>query len=157
MHKYFARIYKYLTRDFSLFLRRDAFFSIKTKNTMELGAFYNQTSDLSCFSPNSKYIATVLQNKLIIREISTLKVLSTVSKQNLKIQEISWSPNSEYVMTACYKNGCVSIFSVDYKNWIFHIEDGIIGLANVKWSWDGKYILCFSDFEVFVQLHILLL
>ncbi|CAJ0748123.1 2550_t:CDS:2 [Entrophospora sp. SA101] len=116
---------------------------------MELSTFYNQTLNLSCFSPNSKYIATVLQSKLIIREVPTLKILSTISKPNFKIQEISWSPNSEYVMTACYKTGSISIFSVNYKDWIFHIEDCIIGLANVKWSWDGKYILCFSDFELF--------
>nr|CAG8437462.1 5836_t:CDS:10 [Entrophospora candida] len=119
---------------------------------MELSTFYNQTLNLSCFSPNSKYIATVLQSKLIIREVPTLKILSTISKPNFKIQEISWSPNSEYVMTACYKTGSISIFSVNYKDWIFHIEDCIIGLANVKWSWDGKYILCFSDFEYCITI-----
>ncbi|CAG8725465.1 11881_t:CDS:2, partial [Racocetra fulgida] len=107
---------------------------------------HNQSLNLCRFSPDLKYIATAIENIIVIRNAETLQV-SREFKHSTLIQCIEWSPNSSLILAANLKKGDIVVHDINDPTWKKTIKEGPAGLLNVKWNLDGKSIMCFSDFE----------
>src|SRR4051794_9472717 len=123
---------------------------------MDFTDLFKQSLYLCRFSPSAKYLATASQRYLVIREATTLQIVLMITWSDT-IQNVLWSPDSEIILIASYKTGKVTIYQVNDKKWIADIEEGTSGLTNVKWSSDGRTLLCFSDFQVLRQRMLLYL
>src|SRR2546421_1352961 len=120
---------------------------------MDFTDLFKQSSYLCRFSPNAKYLATASKRYLVIREATSLQIVLMITWSDI-IQNVLWSPDSELILVASYKTGKVTIYQVNDKKWSADIEEGTSGLTNVKWSSDGRTLLCFSDFQVEISLDL---
>lgn len=112
---------------------------------------YKQSSNLCRFSPDLKYVATAVDNIIVIRNAETLQV-SREFKHSTSIQCIEWSPNSSLILAANLIKGDIMIRGIYDPTWKKLIKEGPAGLLNVKWNLDGKSIMCFSDFELRITI-----
>jgi hypothetical protein len=108
---------------------------------------YKQSGSLCYFSPNGEYIATAVQQRLVIRETNSLQIVQLYNCQDV-IQDICWSNDSDLILVASYKMATFQIWSLTDESWAAQIDEGIVGCVKVQWAPDGRHILSFSNFEV---------
>ena len=77
---------------------------------MEFSEAYKFTGPRPEFSPDGRYIASVVDYRLVIRDAETLQVLHLFSNVD-KVERIAWSPDSAYVMCALFSRATVQIWS----------------------------------------------
>ncbi|RIA83376.1 WD40-repeat-containing domain protein [Glomus cerebriforme] len=118
---------------------------------MDFTDLFKQSLYLCRFSPNAKYLAAASKCYLFIREATSLQIVLKITWSDI-IQNVIWSPDSELILVASYKTGKVTIYHVTDKKWCADIEEGTSGLTNVKWSSDGRTLLCFSDFQLRITI-----
>lgn len=138
--------------------------------TMDFTEIYKQTSSLVEFSAGAHFIATAVQDRLIIRRADSFQITRTwlidaspsatsVLMSSTKgkasstgseklISHIGWSCDSEYLLAACAKSGTVQIFKLADEEWTAHIDSGAEGLVKAEWAPDGRNVLCFSEWGV---------
>ncbi|RUS13124.1 WD repeat domain 8, partial [Endogone sp. FLAS-F59071] len=102
---------------------------------------------LCLFSPDGAHIATAVQLRLVVRDAQTLQVEALYDCAD-SIQQIAWSADSLYLLSASFKKACVEIWSVHDHEWSAKVEEGIAGLVGVRWAPDARTVLCFSEFQV---------
>nr|XP_019007567.1 uncharacterized protein I206_07581 [Kwoniella pini CBS 10737]OCF46348.1 hypothetical protein I206_07581 [Kwoniella pini CBS 10737] len=125
-------------------------------------------ASLVSYSPGTTFLATVYQNRVIIRSTSTLQIVRTWScnqpssiastsrdiQEQVKIDSVEWSEDGLYILA----------FSSSIKTaWVFALAtngdgdsgeiakiggEGVEGLIKVEWGRSGKTILAWSDFNL---------
>ncbi|BBN06852.1 WD repeat-containing protein WRAP73 [Marchantia polymorpha subsp. ruderalis] len=97
------------------------------------------------FSPDSRFIAVAVDYRLVIRDVTSLKVVQLYSCLD-KISHVEWAPDSEYVLCALYKKSIVQAWSVTQPEWTCKIDEGAAGMTHARWSPDSRHILTTSEF-----------
>lgn len=75
---------------------------------MDFSEAYKSTGPAPVFSPDGKFLATVVDYRLVIRETLTLKHVQLYSCLD-KIHKIEWSPLSTYVLCALHDRAVVQV------------------------------------------------
>eukprot|EP01112_Ceratiomyxa_fruticulosa_P007573 TRINITY_DN1970_c0_g1_i3.p1 TRINITY_DN1970_c0_g1~~TRINITY_DN1970_c0_g1_i3.p1 ORF type:complete len:452 (-),score=74.72 TRINITY_DN1970_c0_g1_i3:49-1404(-) len=115
---------------------------------MDFSELYNHTAPNLCkFSPSGKYIATTVKYRLVIRDVETLQIVQLYSCLDI-IQELEWSPDSQYVLCVMYKRATIQVWCVDQPKWTCKIDEGPAGLSFARWSSDGRNILSTAEFQI---------
>ncbi|KAF7320307.1 ATP-dependent metallopeptidase [Mycena kentingensis (nom. inval.)] len=135
---------------------------------MDFTELYKQ--NLVDFSPDSRFILSAFQHRLVLRNTSTFSIYQTwqidaspsptralVSSTKEKdgattVSHIGWSRDSEYILAAVAKQGVVHVYKVQDVGWSARIESGTEGLVKAEWAPDGRTILCFSQWGLRVTI-----
>lgn len=114
---------------------------------MNFSDLFKQTCLLCEFSSNGKFLANVVQFRLIIRDINTLEVVNIFTCLDT-INFIEWAPDSEFILCSLNKRNLVQVFSLENPDWKCKIDEGSAGLIRVNWSPDSRHILTTSEFSL---------
>ncbi|KAJ3258145.1 WD repeat-containing protein wrap73 [Boothiomyces macroporosus] len=109
---------------------------------------FKQTDRLCRFSPNGEYIATAVQQRLVVREAHSLQILSLFNCNDL-IQEVQWAKDSDLLLVGSYKQAKFQIWSLHDEKWTANVEEGIVGCVKLIWAPDARHVLSFSDYQVY--------
>lgn len=111
---------------------------------MDFTELFKHSSFQTHPSPCSRYLATLYQARLIIRDSESLQpVLTQVC--DAPLTDLEWSPEGEFVL-ACSKE-TVFVYSLEDLKWKATIEEGYGGIRCVKWAPNG-YIYSYMENEV---------
>ncbi|KAF6038343.1 WRAP73 [Bugula neritina] len=69
------------------------------------------------------YLANAVQYKLIVRDYSTLQIVNLFTNLDA-IQNIEWSPDSQFVMCVMKKRGLIQVWSLAEPDWTCKIDEG---------------------------------
>ena len=76
--------------------------------SMNFSEAFQQTKYLVRFSPNGRYLASCTQHRLVIRDVQTLQIMNLHTCLD-PVQQVVWSPDSQFVMCGMYKRGIVQV------------------------------------------------
>ncbi|CAH0394844.1 unnamed protein product [Bemisia tabaci] len=102
------------------------------------------------FSLCNRYFAYSGSDTLFVEDISTGK--SRQYKCHHTIEDIAWSPDSEFICCGQYKNGTVQIFSLCAPLWRFNLESGQDSIADGIWSPDSRHFLTTAQFMEYITI-----
>jgi hypothetical protein len=108
---------------------------------------YKQSSSLCRFSPNGEFVATAVQQRLVIRQTQTLQILQLYTCLDT-IQYIEWCMDSDLILVASYKLKTFQVWKLSDEKWGAEVDEGLAGLVRLLWAPDGRHVLSFSDFNV---------
>ncbi|XP_069120373.1 WD repeat-containing protein WRAP73-like [Argopecten irradians] len=114
---------------------------------MNFSELFRQTNQLCKFSPDGKYLASVTEFRLIVRDVETFQIQNLFSCLDT-IQVIEWSSDSQFILCGLYKRGIVQVWSLEQPEWNCKVDEGSAGLNDVRWSPDGRHILTTADFNL---------
>ncbi|CAL1605847.1 unnamed protein product [Knipowitschia caucasica] len=114
---------------------------------MNFSELFKQSNHLCKVSPDGKYLATCVQYRLVVRDMSTLQILQLYTCLD-QISHMEWSSDSQFVLCAIYKRGLVQVWSLEQPEWHCKIDEGSIGLTSSRWSPDGRHILNTTEFNL---------
>jgi WD40 repeat protein len=100
---------------------------------MDFTELYKSSNHLVQFSPNSQYLATAVEHRVVIRDADTLQILHLYNCSDA-VEQLIWSPDAEFILCASYKKAAIQIWSVKDPEWTASIDEGISGLTAVIWS-----------------------
>uniref|UniRef100_A0A8D3AZK4 WD repeat containing, antisense to TP73 n=1 Tax=Scophthalmus maximus TaxID=52904 RepID=A0A8D3AZK4_SCOMX len=118
---------------------------------MNFSEVFKQSNQLCKVSPDGKYLATCVQYRLVVRDVSTLQILQLYTCLD-QISHMDWSSDSLFVLCAMYKRGLVQVWSLEQPDWHCKIDEGSIGLVSSRWSPDGRHILNTTEFHLRVTV-----
>jgi len=87
------------------------------------------------------------QNRVVVRDSESLDVLRTYSCLDV-VSELSWSPDSEYLLASQLKRKIVQVFSVADPSWTCKIDEALAGLTHACWAPDSRHILTRSEYNL---------
>ncbi|XP_022100629.1 WD repeat-containing protein WRAP73-like isoform X1 [Acanthaster planci] len=108
---------------------------------------FKQSSHLCKFSPNGKYLANILQYRLIVRDVQSLQILQLYTCLDT-VQHMEWSSDSAFILCGMFKRGIIQVWSLEQPEWTCKIDEGSAGLIAVRWSPDGRHILTTAEFHL---------
>ncbi|RNA02747.1 WD repeat-containing WRAP73-like [Brachionus plicatilis] len=114
---------------------------------MNFSDLFKQSNQICEFSPNGKYLANVVQFRLIIRDLNSLEIINMYTCLDT-INYIEWSRDSDFVLCCLNKRNIIQVFSLENPEWKCKIDEGSAGLAQANWSPDSRHILTTSDFHL---------
>lgn len=114
---------------------------------MNFSELFRQSSQTCKFSPDGKYLASVVEFRLVIRDVDTLQIQNLYTCLDT-IQQIEWSSDSQFILCGLFKRGIVQVWSIEQPEWTCKIDEGSAGLCAVRWSPDGRHILTTADFNL---------
>ncbi|XP_015233283.1 PREDICTED: WD repeat-containing protein WRAP73 [Cyprinodon variegatus] len=114
---------------------------------MNFSEVFKQSNQLCKVSPDGKYLATCVQYRLVVRDISTLQILQLYTCLD-QVSHMEWSSDSLFILCAMYKRGLVQVWSLEQPDWHCKIDEGSIGLVSSRWSPDGRHILNTTEFHL---------
>ncbi|XP_030278015.1 WD repeat-containing protein WRAP73 [Sparus aurata] len=114
---------------------------------MNFSEVFKQSNQLCKVSPDGKYLATCVQYRLVVRDMSTLQILQLYTCLD-QISHMDWSSDSLFILCAMYKRGLVQVWSLEQPDWHCKIDEGSIGLLSSRWSPDGRHILNTTEFHL---------
>ena len=120
-----------------------------------------QSSGLVYFSPASiasgspKYIAVAAGNRILVRDIESLRVVQIFSCID-KVERMEWSPDGQYIYAAFIQRGSVQVFAVADAKWSCRMNEGTAGLLSCRWSPDSRHLVLESDFGIQISIWSLL-
>ncbi|XP_057682364.1 WD repeat-containing protein WRAP73 isoform X2 [Corythoichthys intestinalis] len=114
---------------------------------MNFSEVFKQSNQLCKVSPDGKHLATCVQYKLVVRDVSTLQILHLYTCLD-QISQMEWSSDSQFILCAMYKRGLVQVWSLEQPDWHCKIDEGSIGLVASRWSPDGRHILNTTEFHL---------
>ncbi|KAJ1647425.1 WD repeat-containing protein wrap73 [Coemansia erecta] len=120
---------------------------------MEFTDLYKQSnSQLVSFSPDGKLIAVAVEHRLIVRDAETPKRIHRVYSCSYEsapyIQEILWSPDSQFLLTASYAADRVDVWSLEDESWRCSIHDEVSRVEKALWTPDSRHVLTFSELDL---------
>ncbi|KAM3872419.1 WD repeat-containing protein WRAP73 [Diretmus argenteus] len=118
---------------------------------MNFSEVFKQSNQLCKVSPDGKYLATCVQYRLVVRDVSTLQILHLYTCLD-QIVHMDWSSDSLFILCAMYKRGLVQVWSLEQPDWHCKIDEGSIGLVSSRWSPDGRHILNTTEFHLRVTV-----
>ncbi|XP_003444836.1 WD repeat-containing protein WRAP73 [Oreochromis niloticus] len=114
---------------------------------MNFSEVFKQSNQLCKVSPDGKYLATCVQYRLVVRDVSTLQIMHLYTCLD-QISHMEWSSDSLFILCAMYKRGLVQVWSLEQPDWHCKIDEGSIGLVSSRWSPDGRHILNTTEFHL---------
>lgn len=114
---------------------------------MDFSDVFKQSNQLVRISPDQKYMATCVQYRLVVRDVSTLQILQLYTCLD-QISYMEWSSDSLFILCAMYKRGMVQVWSLEQPDWHCKIDEGSVGLVSSCWSPDGRHILNTTEFHL---------
>ena len=114
---------------------------------MDFSESYKFSGPPPAFSPDGRFLATVLDYRLVIREADSLQVVQIYSCLD-RIHRVEWAPNSVYVLAALHDRAAVQVWSVDDAEWHCKIDEGPAGVASARWAPDGTALVVVADFQI---------
>lgn len=114
---------------------------------MKFSECYKQTGQLCKFSPNGTYLASTVQNRLVVRSTKSLQVTQVFSCQ-YAIQAVEWCSDSSLVLCAMFKRSVIQIWSLSQPTWCCKIDEGTAGIIGFSWSPDARHVLTIAEFHV---------
>ncbi|XP_070207172.1 WD repeat-containing protein WRAP73-like [Littorina saxatilis] len=114
---------------------------------MNFSELFRQSHQLCRFSPDGKFLASVVDYRLVVRDVETLQIQQLFSCQDA-IQYIEWSPDSLFILCGMFKRGIVQVWSIENPDWYCKVDEGSAGLCAVRWAPDGRHILTTADFHL---------
>lgn len=114
---------------------------------MNFSEVFKQSNQLCRVSPDGKYLATCVQYRLVVRDVSSLQVLQLYTCLD-QISHMEWSSDSQFILCALYKRGLVQVWSLEQPDWHCKIDEGSIGLVASRWSPDARHILNTTEFNL---------
>ncbi|PNW73649.1 hypothetical protein CHLRE_13g567150v5 [Chlamydomonas reinhardtii] len=118
---------------------------------MDFSESFRSSGPHPAFSPDGRFVATVVEYRLIIREVETLRVVQLYSCLD-RIDSIEWSCNSAYVLCGLCSRGVIQIWTVESSEWTCKIDEGPAGVQSVRWSPDGGSVLVVAEFGLRVAV-----
>ncbi|KAJ2491642.1 WD repeat-containing protein wrap73 [Coemansia sp. RSA 2050] len=120
---------------------------------MDFSDLYKQTnSNLVSFSPDGKYLAIVVEHRLIIRNSDSPKtihrVFSCTYDSSPFIQDVGWSSDSLFIFTASYELNRVDVWCLADESWRCSIVDQVSFIENAMWAPHGRHVLTFSELDL---------
>ena len=112
---------------------------------------YKQSNFLVSFSKNGEYVATTVQQRLVIRETLSMEIVQLYGCED-HIQYLEFSNDNDLVLVCSYKNNGYQVFSTTDESWTAQFKSGSSGLSKVMWAPDARHLLAFSDFDVLLNL-----
>ncbi|XP_011505529.1 PREDICTED: WD repeat-containing protein WRAP73-like [Ceratosolen solmsi marchali] len=103
--------------------------------------------DLCSFSQDGKFLALANQTNLSIKNTGTFDDYLTFVFSDV-IEDIKWSPDSEFLLCCNFKKAVIQIFSIYYPEWKFKLTEGSSGLHSAIWAPDSKHIITVADLKV---------
>lgn len=114
---------------------------------MDFSEVYKQSHMLCKFSPNGKYIAVVVQFRVVVRDTETMQILHLFTCTD-HLQQIAWSKDSDLIACASYRLGAIQVWRLSDPTWSARIDEGVAGLTNVLFAPDSRSLLTFSEYQV---------
>lgn len=114
---------------------------------MDFSEAYRASDPPPCFSPDGRYLATVVEYRLIIRDVETLRVVQLYPCLD-RIDAVEWAPGSAYVACGIFARAIIQIWSVENPEWVCRIDEGPAGIRALCWSPDGNAMLVVADFGI---------
>ncbi len=114
---------------------------------MDFSETYRSSGPPPCLSPDGRFLATVVEYRLIIREVENLRVVQLYPCLD-RIDAVEWSSNSSYVLCGLYSRAIIQIWSVENPEWTCKIDEGPAGVKAVRWSPDGTAVVVVADFGI---------
>ncbi|KAM6977914.1 WD repeat-containing protein WRAP73 [Aplochiton taeniatus] len=114
---------------------------------MNFSEVFKQSNQLCKVSPDGKYLATCVQYRLVVRDVTTLQILHLYTCLD-QVMHLEWSSDSLFLLCAMYRRGLVQVWSLEQPDWHCKIDEGSIGLVASRWSPDGRHILNTTDFHL---------
>nr|XP_022337622.1 WD repeat-containing protein WRAP73-like [Crassostrea virginica] len=112
---------------------------------MNFSELFRQSNQICKFSPDGKFLASVVEFRLVIRDVDTLQIQNLYTCLDT-IQHIEWSADSQFILCGLFKRGIVQVWSIEQPEWTCKIDEGSAGLCATRWSPDGRHILTTADF-----------
>ncbi|CAL8072936.1 unnamed protein product [Calicophoron daubneyi] len=103
------------------------------------------SNTLASVSPNSIYVASVTQHKVIIRLCASLQISQMCSCIDV-IYAFSWSPDSLFILCVLKKRSIVQILSIENPDWVCKVDEGSAGLLSAVWAPDSRHFLTTTEF-----------
>jgi hypothetical protein len=110
---------------------------------------YKQSNSLVSYSKNGEYVATSVQQRLVIRETHSMEIIQLYACAD-DIQYLEFSSDNDLLLVCSYKNNGYQVFSTTDETWTAQFNSGTCGLSKVMWAPDARHILAFSEFDVFL-------
>ncbi|GMH33685.1 hypothetical protein BSKO_01519 [Bryopsis sp. KO-2023] len=114
---------------------------------MDFSETYRYSGPSPAFSPDGRYIAVVVEYRLLVRDWQTLRVVQLYSCLD-KIQHFEWSSDSNYILCGLYDRAIVQVWSVEDPEWTCKIDEGPAGITGARWCPDARSILVTADFQL---------
>ncbi len=87
------------------------------------------------------------QNRVVVRNTESLDVLRSFTCLD-GVSELSWSPDSGYLLASMLKRKIVQVFSVADQTWTCKIDEALAGLTHACWAPDSRHVLTRSEFNL---------
>ena len=108
-------------------------------------------SGLSTFSKNGNLLSISKGTNIVIYETNNLKKITRFNFSS-QVTQIEFSPDSNYILIGLYKVNEIEIKSLINNETIIKISQPIFGIANTIWSPDSTKILCFSNYNIRIDI-----
>ena len=99
------------------------------------------------YSPNGNMLAICKNTKVLIIETTSYQTLHEWAFSDT-VSQIEWSPDSTLLLVALKKSGLAFVKSLSDDDWNCRIDEGVAGLAGIKWAPDSRQIMTISDFQL---------
>lgn len=106
---------------------------------------FKQTKGRLSISPSGRLVAVVVQYRLTIRDVESLRTVQVFSHDD-EVSHVEWSADSLYVLCVLPHRGLCHVWAVDDAEWYCKIDEGPLGVAHARWAPDGRHVLSSSDF-----------
>lgn len=106
---------------------------------------------LGHWSPDGRHIAGAAQNRLLLRDAETWKLLQVRVCVD-RVARIAWAPDSLHVLTEAPKQGVVQIWNVHDGDWQCKIDLGLGGVAGARFGLSARHVLVVSDFQLYLSV-----
>ncbi|KAJ1913087.1 hypothetical protein IWQ60_009362 [Tieghemiomyces parasiticus] len=113
---------------------------------MDFTPLHRQSGGLVSFSPDGRYLASTIKDRLVIRDAESLEVRHTYTCTYV-VQDVQWSPHSDYLLSVSYKQARVDVWSLHDDKWHAELDESFTGLSNARWARDGLHVLTVSEFQ----------
>ncbi|XP_005404204.1 PREDICTED: WD repeat-containing protein WRAP73 isoform X2 [Chinchilla lanigera] len=109
---------------------------------MNFSEVFKLSSLLCKFSPDGKYLASCVQYRLVVRDVSTLQILQLYTCLD-QVQHMEWSADSLFILCAMYKRGLVqlriTVWSLCTKS-VSYIKYPKACQQGITFTRDGRYM-----------------
>ena len=104
----------------------------------EFSEAYAQSGGAVHWSPSGKLIAVANDNRLVVRNASTLQIVQLFSCTE-KIDHLEWSHDSKFVLCAMYRRSLVQVWCVEDDEWTCRITEGLAGLVHAQCTFRSSF------------------
>ncbi|CAM9930166.1 unnamed protein product [Pylaiella littoralis] len=117
-------------------------------------AVYEQSSGLVQWSPDGRYVATAVGQRVVVRDAKdSFEIVQGGLRPCLdKIESLEWAADSDLLLCAMFKRSLVEVMSVARPDWQCRIREGMAGMVKALWAPDARHVVTFSDFNLHMSV-----